>query len=922
MQKKYIKLGVASALLTSAILLGETHAVEASEQTPNIQQNGSDSYDRALTAYEAEITKYELDKKTYEDAVARYNHDKEAYEKAQAEYHEETEKYEREIVIYNEIEKENNKRVAEYEAALKDYNESVAKYETDKTAYEKAISDNRELTAKYEADKAAYEEAQAKYREEKEKYEREIVIYNEIEKENNKRVAEYEDALKDYNESVAKYEADKAVYEKAVSDNKELTAKYEADKAAYEKAKLDHALKLTQYQLEKDEYEKAKKEYEDKLAKYNEIKAEWEIRENDFKTKKKEYDDAQAQYKRDVDEYNKKLKERDEQIKRNKQADELENQRRTLEFERKKKEIEEESNKPGRFTTTVGNSLVFTHEPNAKVSIDVGQSGALAMLKDINWESIRNKLSSDKINHEELIKNKIDKNIIPYWDESIIGKEYDGKKFVDSYPIIAKKNQPFKVTYTNLTNSTYDGHKIAKIEYIYEVLETGNDTDTMLVSVAKDPTISVWIRGKATAGIPTKVKLTPIFYDDNGQKIIPTTEKPLFLGMGSMNAGWLNLGKPGMQDGKNLFKELMGIAYDRGAYTDSKFESKYGFPWKDRYEHGYQNTPDNQMNKDFKTYWDSWDEFMKQWDQKLKNYMIDKYGVDQIQWRSEYREIVYKLTNGDFLSLNNSYVSNHSDGYYSDKSIDNIRSWDDPSSPTQYIGAGIMRVTKDDFSFEFGATTSANQRFALNTTVADYYIYVKPKLELQKTPEPPFPDRPNEPTIPEPKNDNPPLPQKPSFVERKFEEPKYSGPTPPKQPKLKEPKIPTPPNEKPKVVEKIKREKPKEPEYKGPIPPKQPELKEPKAPTPPNEKPKVVEKIKREKPKKPEYKGPTPPIPPIKPELRTPTPPTEICEVEFPNVEKQTLPRTGSESNVGISVVGLLTALGSFFILTKRKDIY
>ena len=46
--------------------------------------------------------------------------------------------------------------------------------------------------------------------------------------------------------------------------------------------------------------------------------------------------------------------------------------------------------------------------------------------------------------------------------------------------------------------------------------------------------------------------------------------------------------------------------------------------------------------------------------------------------------------------------------------------------------------------------------------------------------------------------------------------------------------------------------------------------------------------------------------------------PTKL--VEPPKEEKPTLPRTGSASDMSMTVVGLLTTLASFFVFTKRKD--
>ena len=279
MSKKYVKFGLASACLTSAILFG-AHTVEASDQSSNIQQNGSDSYGNALTR----STKYELDKKAYEDAVARYMKEKAQYDKDKAEY----------------------------------------------------------------------------------------------------------DKLK------AEWDAKKAQYDK--------------DKAAYDQAQTD----------------------------YNTAKAEY-----------------------------------DKQLEANEAADKIENSKRRADYEEKLKKFEEESKKAGHFASEDKNNLIFEKEPNAKISIEVkdtGDTGALAMIKDTSedyrfWQLNHKKLSSDQLSDEALAKNNLTDNIVKHFDENVTGyRAYGNNPNITTYPVIAKKDRPFTVTYTNLENTTYDNKKVTRID--------------------------------------------------------------------------------------------------------------------------------------------------------------------------------------------------------------------------------------------------------------------------------------------------------------------------------------------------------------------------------------------------------------------------------------------------------------------------
>lgn len=619
-----------------------------------------------------------------------------------------------------------------------------------------------------------------------------------------------------------------------------------------------------------------------------------------------------ANYNKAVAEYQKALKDRTDTIERNKQLDAEENKKRKEAYEAALRQQEIDARKPGRFSSDVKNALAFTHEPNAKVQIDIGNGGALALIKSrdvgwkFNWNAYNRDLSSDKLDDATLKRLKLDTHVFKHWDPNIISPdEVGGGKDVDTYTILAKKNTPFKVTYTNIQNSTYDGRKISKIEYIYEVLETGSDSDLMQVNVAKDPTISVWVRG--TNGSPnhrTRVKLTPIFYDNNGKKIIPTKEKPMFLGMGSMNAGYQTLDQRNgwFYDGKDLFSELMGFPYDRYLYMQNKFYEKYKVKWADRNKDGFFTKVKSEWDTVSKQYWNDWDKVTAPFNEKLKTYMKTKFGNDESLWPSQYREIVYKLNNGTFIRLNDSRVASHPDGYYSDTNVDAIHNWDNPASPTQFFGAGVIHVAGDNFSMEFGSTTPKQQRFALNTIVADFYIAAKPVLELQKTPEPPLPKAPVRPNVVSP-HDPGREPTPPTYNPRDIPKPNYTGPkeptppapftlTPPVPPKPVTPPTGAVPNNPPKV---------EIPEWNGGVPPIDPpvvEIPEWNGGVPPLDPPTVdipeynepIGKVPNDPPvvEIPEFEGGVPPIDPPTvdiPEFKGGVPPIDPPTVEIPEFE-------------------------------------
>ncbi|MFQ6728778.1 LPXTG cell wall anchor domain-containing protein [Streptococcus pneumoniae] len=707
----------------------------------------------------------------------------------------------------------------------------------------------------------------------------------------------YEAELKAYNESVAKYEADKAEYDRAVLANKELTTKYEADKAAYEKAKAEYdkvlaANKetLTKYESDLSEYNKQKAEADKVKAEYEKLKAEWDAKKAQYEKDKAAYDKAQTDYnmaKADYDvklaTYNTKLAEYNKQVKSNEAADKIENDKRRAEYNEKLKKFEEESKKPGRFASEEKNYLIFVKEPNAKISIEVkdtGDTGALAMIKDTAkdfrfWQLNHKKLSSDQLSDEALAKNNLTDKIIKRWDETVTGyREYGKDPHITTYPVIAKKDRPFTVTYTNLENTTYDKKKVTRIDYEYTVLDTGSSVDTMQISPAYDPTISVSIYGDLKKhGYSTRVRMKPTLYLEDGTKVIPTKEKPIMFAVSSMNTGWndYSWNSSNFADNKDMFKEFYGKSGVYEEYLNDEFKKLYNVDIETASKPGgLLSAPAKRQEWGTKkaelkqAYQKDEEEYKKDGFKKVKDYMTNKYGSNVNTWPSTYREIVYAIHNASFIKLNESFVDKHGDGIYADKTLDEINSgnpvWDNQESPYKYRGAGVIKVTEDGFYLEFGATVPFTQLFGINTAIVDEYIEVKPKLELVETPKP-----------------TPPTP-----------------PIEPKQPELKEP---TPLGVAPKEPNKFDKEKPVKPDLKEPTPPTRP-----------------VEPPKVEKPvEPPKVEKPTKQVETLKEEI-----PTKL--VEPPKEEKPTLPRTGSASDMSMTVVGLLTTLASFFVFTKRKD--
>ena len=382
------------------------------------------------------------------------------------------------------------------------------------------------------------------------------------------------------------------------------------------------------------------------------------------------------------------------------------------------------------------------------------------------------------------------------------------------------------------------------IDYEYTVLDTGSSVDTMQISPAYDPTISVSIYGDFRKhGYSTRVRMKPTLYLEDGTKVIPTKEKPVMFAVSSMNTGWHGYSDNSyyFADNKDMFKEFYGKSGVYDEYLNDEFKKLYNVDLETASKPGgLLSDPAKRQEWGTKkaelkqAYVKDEEEYKKDGFKKVKDYMTNKYGSNVNKWPSTYREIVYAIHNASFIKLNESFVYKHDDGFYADKTLDEINSgnpvWDNQESPYKYKGAGVIKVTEDGFYLEFGATVPFTQLFGINTAIVDEYIDVKPKLELIETPTPPT---------------------------RPVEPPKVEKPVKPVEP--------------PKVEKPVK----------------------------PVEPPKV------EKPTK---------------QVETPKEEIPTKLVEPPKEEKPTLPRTGSASDMSMTVVGLLTTLASFFVFTKRKD--
>ena len=539
-------------------------------------------------------------------------------------------------------------------------------------------------------------------------------------------------------------------------ENANRRKEVEAENAKRKKQNADDTLEKEAKQKQKEENDKLLAEYKVKLAEWESKKAKYDKELAEYNVALEAYNTKKKVYEEELREYEKALVERKKLIAANKEADKKvndENKKKIAEIIKKNKENETE---PGHFVSKVKNALVFDDEPDAVATVEInriGNSGAYGLIKSNRvphfWKEWFSKLTEDNLNNEYLMKNKISDNIKFSWDDKFTTlRDFDGKNFT-TYSVIAKKNRPFTITYTNLKNSTYDGKKIAKVEYTYEVLSSGSSSDFMVVEPAKNPTMSVSIYGDGNnPDYPTRVKITPKFYLEDGTMVTPTEDKPFMFSLLSLNASFRDYADGRVTDRtiSNKIKELHSDVmfseseFGRFGYVHGEFEKKYNVKWNDRNKDGFYSKVRSEWEALEKPLFEKYKELEKEAYTKLEEF----YGGRE-KLPSFYREKVYKINNGEFIKLNGSYVDKHRDGVYSDKNVDAISGWDNQTSKTKYLGAGVAKVTSDNFSLEFGASVPVSQLFSLNTKgINDFISEEVPKYVERVTPEPPVVNGPNE----------------------------------------------------------------------------------------------------------------------------------------------------------------------------------
>ena len=290
------------------------------------------------------------------------------------------------------------------------------------------------------------------------------------EAERDQKVAEIKDDYKKQADEI------KSVTEAAKDDTAKYNtakAQYDTELVKYNTAKATYDTAKAQYDIDKAKYDAAKETYDLDKAKYEAEKAYYEQALTAYYTAKAKYDQDLAAYKIAKEKYDKAL----------------------VAYNQAMAKLEQRKKEDGYLSQPASQQLVFKSEPNANLRF---KDGVKEYTKD-EWTKAFATFG---------VK---DKDKVAQFD--YLNKTADPKL---GSRIILEKDKPVTAVYTNLTNSSFNGRKISRVEYTYTLKETGLSTNKLAAYIQKDPTVTIWYANLlAQARINMKVR----FYDTDGELI-------------------------------------------------------------------------------------------------------------------------------------------------------------------------------------------------------------------------------------------------------------------------------------------------------------------------------------------------------------------------------------------------------------------
>ncbi|BBD41631.1 hypothetical protein SA27298_0150 [Streptococcus anginosus] len=325
-----------------------------------------------------------------------------------------------------------------------------------------------------------------------------------------------------YTEAKAKYDAELAKYNTAKAIYDTAKAKYDTDKAKYDADKANYDINKAKFELDKAKYEQDLTKYYAAKEKYGKDFADYIV--------------AQAKYEKDLQDYNAALA-----------------------------EWGKNKNNDGYIKQKLAQQLIFKSEPHARLSFPGGDK---VYTKD--------ELKRYFENH---IKNKLGSN-----DPRDGVNDFNATNDASSLSrVMLRKGQPLVTQYTNLQNSYFKGKKIAKVEYVYTLKDSGTPgLDEIPAFIENDPTKTIWYM--SLYGKNTRINMKAYFYDEDGNKMDMTgalvSFSSLNRGTGAYNASPKAANQATIEKVYSFSGDFIHIngssidrQYDGGAYSSNDNES-------------------------------------------------------------------------------------------------------------------------------------------------------------------------------------------------------------------------------------------------------------------------------------------------------------------------------------------------------------
>lgn len=107
----------------------------------------------------------------------------------------------------------------------------------------------------------------------------------------------------------------------------------------------------------------------------------------------------------------------------------------------------------------------------------------------------------------------------------------------NGYGLILEQNKPIQVTYNNLTNTSYNGKRINRLIYTYELLSTFAEDKKATAFVYTDPTKTIYVgtHGQNKGQVDFSIKQTMTYFFEDGSPVVFDKDKTALLSFASRN---------------------------------------------------------------------------------------------------------------------------------------------------------------------------------------------------------------------------------------------------------------------------------------------------------------------------------------------------------------------------------------------------